>query len=55
METFSSEEIFKLEQFRKLFKVDSIMTDQIEAILGRSIEFTTTVSRKPTIKRKVKK
>lgn len=55
MEDFSKDEISKLEQFKKLFKVDSLTREQIEAILGRPIEPATVVSRKPTIKRKVKK
>jgi len=41
MENFSSDEISKLEQFKKLFKVDSLTTDQIQAILGRKIEVKT--------------
>ena len=55
MEDFSKDEISKLEQFKKLFKVDSLTREQIEFILGRPIEPPTTASRKPTIKRKVKK
>jgi len=38
METFTEDEISKLEQLKKLFKVDSLTTVQIEAILDRKIE-----------------
>jgi len=38
METFTKDEISKHEQFKKLFKVDILTTDQIEFILGRKIE-----------------
>jgi len=54
METFTKDEISKLEQFKKLFKVDSLTTLQIEAILDRKIE--PTVSLKSKVKKeKVKK
>jgi len=49
MEKFSSDELSKLEQFKKLFKVDGLTTDQIEAILDRKIE--TQVSLKSKVKK----
>ena len=55
MEDLSKAEISKLEQFKKLFKVDSLPREQVESILGRPTELPTIVSRKPAIKRKVKK
>jgi len=48
METFTKDEISKLDQFKKLFKVDSLTTDQIEVILDRKIE--TKVSLKSKVK-----
>ena len=38
MEDFSKDEISKLEQFKKLFKVEALTRQQIEVILGRKLE-----------------
>ena len=38
MEDFSKDEILKIDQFKQLFKTDSLTREQIEFILGRKIE-----------------
>ena len=50
METFTKDEILKLDQFKQLFKTDSLTKEQIEVILGRKIEEVKVVV-KPKIKK----
>jgi len=49
METFTKDEILKIEQSKQLFKVDTLTREQIEFILDRKIE------PKASLKSKIKK